>query len=463
MKRTSLFVCLAAVALMVTGCPHNEYIVQLKPQGSGVERTLVFYCADGVNTNTGAPNYQAFDPSELAAITGQYPSGGMTNDGDRHVACGLFTNQLPDDVGGAGVYTHMASTLGGAGFYSERFRGTDDFASLAERHFKAADQITDLMIGWSQAELGREPGYDKLHQFLDEDFRRDLKNFSSYWWEGQLVSAYKTNAVEEFIVRFGQYLWEHGYFKIEEIPQLVQAANDNGSQGLMPWIQRLVADKMGVPSTNPIPASLAFLANETTSGKSLDQYLSGTELYRAKIKEWEVAKKLAPDTKRPEPEKALDDVVSNLIEFDLFGHPDHLIVRLALTGPPLHTNGRWDETVKQVLWETDIEERTNATHVPFVCYASWVQADEVFQVKHFGKTAIAGDDLVQYCLWRNSLDSQRGEEWDTFIATLEPDAGLTAKLAAFRFAGEPVTLTNSQQNGSSSSSYACDLLTKALR
>jgi len=48
------------MALVVTGCPHNQYIVQLKPQGNSIERTLVFYREDGVNTNTGA-QLPAFD------------------------------------------------------------------------------------------------------------------------------------------------------------------------------------------------------------------------------------------------------------------------------------------------------------------------------------------------------------------------------------------------------------------
>ncbi len=76
--KQSLYKCLpfvlAAMALVVTGCPHNQYLVQLKPQGDGIERTLVFYREDGVNTNTGAPNYQPFEAGELAAVTALYPA-----------------------------------------------------------------------------------------------------------------------------------------------------------------------------------------------------------------------------------------------------------------------------------------------------------------------------------------------------------------------------------------------------
>jgi hypothetical protein len=178
---------LAAMALVVTGCPHNQYIVQLKPHGNSIERTLIFYREDGVNTNTGAPNYQTFDAGELAVIATLYPAHGLTNDGERHVIRGEFTKALPHDVGGAGAYTNLTTSLGETGFYVERFRGDDNLAGRSERRFKVADRLADLFVGWSRMELGREPGYDRLRQFLDEDFRRDLKNLGAYWWEGQLA------------------------------------------------------------------------------------------------------------------------------------------------------------------------------------------------------------------------------------------------------------------------------------
>jgi hypothetical protein len=459
----SLPLVLAAVALMLTGCPHYDYIVQLKPQGSSIERTLTFYCADGVNTNTGVPNYRSFGAAELSAITALYPAGGVTNDGGRYIARGEFTNQLPADVGGTGTYRYYATSLGEAGFYAERFRGNDDFAGMTERHFQSADRVTDLMMGWSQMELGREAGYSQLRRFLDVDFRRDLKNLSAYWWAGTLAGVVKTNASEEYVVRFGQYLWEHGYFKTEEIPGLFRAVVENDSQMLPARIQRLVATKMGVPETNPVPASLAFLADEKTMESSCDRYLSGTELYRARLKQWKKAKKLKPDTKRPEPDDVLQDALADLAEFDVFGHPDQLAVRLSLAAPPLHSNGQWDETRKQVLWETDIVERTNATHVPFVCYASWAQPEEEFQKAHFGRTALTGDPLAQYCLWRNGVDAQHGAEWDTFISGLQPGGELMAKLDAFRFSGEPdVTATNGQQEITGPSVYPLGLLKTAL-
>ena len=455
---------LVVMALVVTGCPHNQYFVELKPQGDTLERTLVFYREDGVNTNTGVPNYQSFDAAELAAITALYPAHGVTNDGQRYVARGEFTNALPCDVGGAGIFTHLTNSLGEADFYGERFRGNDDLAGMTERRFKAADQSADLFIGWSRMELGQEPGYDQLRQFLDADFRRDLKNLGAYCWEGQLVGNYETNASEEFIVRFGQYLIEHGYFTMGEVPALFNDVYGNDPQALLHRIQRLVARKMGVPDTEPVPAALAFLDDETTMEKSFDKYLAGTDLYQAKLKQWEEDKKLKPDLKQPEPSDVLNDLIGSLLEFDLFGQADHLNVRLSLPSSPLHSNGRWDKTLKQVVWESDIEDRTNASHFPFFCYASWAQGDRQFQKRHFGRMVLFGDGLTRYCLWRGSLDQPDGDEWDAFVASLRPGHGLVESIDAFRFTGEPdQAATNSQQKVFSSSIYLRELLKAALK
>ena len=452
---------LAAMALVVTGCPHNQYIVQLKPQGNTIERTLVFYCEDGVNTNTGIPNYQPFDAAELAAIASLYPANGLTNDGARYVVRGEFTNKLPADVGGAGAYTNLTTSLGAAGFYVERFRGNDDLAGMTERRFKAANRLTDLFLGWSRMELGREPGYGKLRQFLDVDFRRDLKNLSVYWWEGRLTSSYKTNADEEFVVRFGQYLLERGYFTIGEIPALFRYVSEDDPKPLLHQIQRLVARKMGVPDTEPVPASLAFLADETTMEKSFDKYLASTAQYRARLKQWKENKKLKPELKRPEPSDVASDAAEGLIEFHLFGQPDNRTVRLSLPSAPVHSNGRWDEALKKVVWETNIEDRTNASHLPFSCYANWAQADQEYQKEHFGKVALTGDDLTQYCLWRCSQDKQAADEWDAFVASLQPGSNLVKRLDAFRFPGEPAQ--ERTNNIPSPSVYPRELLKAALQ
>ena len=451
------------MAFVVTGCPYNQYTVELKPHGNTIERTLVFYREDGVDTNSGAPNYQAFNPDELAAITSLYPGQGLTNSGERYIARGEFANELPADVGGTGVYTNLATSLGVAGFYVERFRGNDDLAGMTEQRLKAADQLADLFVGWSRMELGREPGYARLHQFLDVDFRRDLKNFSAYWWDGRLVSAYQANADEEFTVRFGQYLLERGYFTMAEIPALFRDVSGDDSQAMLRRVQRLVARNMGVPESEPVPASLAFLADDATMEKSLDKYLAGTALYHARLKQWNKDKKSQPDLKQPEPSAVTGDAIAAMVDFDLFGQTDRLTVRLSLPSAPVHSNGRWDEALRRVVWETNIEGRTNASHLPFSCYASWAQPDQEYQQARFGKVALMGDDLTRYCLWRSSQKKQNADEWDNFVANLQPGGNLVKKIDAFRFTDEPAqTATNDQQKVSSPSALPRELLKAAL-
>jgi hypothetical protein len=461
----SLPVVLAAMALAVTGCPSNQYTVQLKPRGSLIERTLVFYRQDGVDTNTGAPNYQPFDTNELSAITALYPAAALTFDGKRYEARGVFTNRLPADVGGAGAYTNLTTSLGEAGFYAERFRGNDDLAGIGEKRLQAADQLADLLLGWSQMALGQEPGCDKLRQFLGVDFRRDLKNLSAYWWDGQLVGAYNTNADEAFAVRFGQYLFERGYFTIEEIPGLFRDASGDDPRAMPRRIQRLVARKMGVPEAQPVPASLAFLADETNMEESFGKYLAGTDLYRARLKQWEEDKKLKPDLDQPQPMDVANDAIHTLIELGTFEEQaDHLVVQLSLPSPPVHSNGRWDEARQQVVWDTGIEERAKAAQLPISCYASWARADETFQKEHIGKVALTGDELAHYCLWRSSLDARRGGEWDAFLAGLRPGGGLAERLEAFRFSGEPAQAeTNGPANLPGPSAYPRQLLKTALQ
>jgi hypothetical protein len=449
--RQCLALALVTLMFLVTGCPHNDYTVQLKPHGHDIERTLIFYCANGTNQYTGGPNYQGFDPAELAAINALYPANGLTHAGGIYRARGEFTNALPGDVGGTGAYTNLATSLGEAGIYIERFRGNDDLAGRAERRLKAADQLTDLLIGWSRMELRHESGYPKLQHFLEVDFRRDLKNASAYWAECQFIETYQTNAVEEFISRFSQYLWERKYFTIGEVPYLSTIFAENDTPAIYGLLQRLVARQMGVPDTEPVPTSLAFLANETAMNRSFDKYLVTTKSYRASLKQWNTDKKAKPDLERPDPEAAIDPALKDLIAFELFETPDHLTVRLTLPLPPAHSNGRWDDSLKQEIWESDIPGRTNDARAPFFCFANWAQPDDSFQQEHFGKIALTGDRLTQYCLWRSSLDPQLGREWDAFLFNLEPGAELIKRIEDFRFTSESTNA--SHQPAISSPSY----------
>jgi hypothetical protein len=426
---------LAMLCALLTGCPHNDYTVELKPKTNGVERTLTFYRVDGGNSN-GIPNNQTFPSNELAAITRVYPSGAVKQEGQRYLAKGVFAGQLPNDVGGGGSYTYLVTSLGDAGFYLERFRGNDDLAGKTARRFHAADQITDLVIGWTQTEFGRERGYKKLRKFLDEDFRNDLKNAGLYFWTGEVSALTDTNTPEEFAARFGQYLFERGYLKLSDAPALYSIITDGGDgSALLRLVQRLAAEKMGVLASEPLPKSFAVLNDSAALEKSWEDYLGRSDLYRAKVKEWERKKKTDPKLEPPKPQNATDDL---FVEYfgGSGGETDHLTVKLALDHAPNHTNGKWQDG--QVVWEASLEADRA---LPAFCYANWTEPDARFQKNHFGLVILDGDALTQYCLWQCGLGGQQAQEWESFLAGLQPGPELKQKLEAFQFTSQPASAT----------------------
>ena len=202
MKMYSLLIVLVLAAL-ATGCPRNQYVIEMKPAGSVLERKLTCWREDGTDTN-GHPNFQDFPKEELASLTALFPKHETAEDGRKHIFHGEVGDRSPNDVGGQGSYSSFGTSLGTAFSYVERFRGQDDLNAKFERRLKAADQLVDLFIGWSEAELGQHPNFETLRRFLNDAFRKDVKNLSFYGWVRDVSAGDKPEADEELIVRFGQ-------------------------------------------------------------------------------------------------------------------------------------------------------------------------------------------------------------------------------------------------------------------
>ena len=467
--RKSHALCLILLAALVTGCPYNNYVVELTPHGKTIQRKLEFYCQDGVETN-GFPKYQAFSQVELGGISRFYLAGQLKKDGDRHTATGEFSGAMPNDVGGSGSYTFLTNSLGGASFYIERFRGSDDIAARAQLHLKTADKLVDYIIGWSQKEFGGERHYQDLRRFLNGEFRQDMRNMSLHAWMLQNSMNSDTPAPEEFGLRFAQYLAERGYFRTEDVPDIARAFIDKGdSRPVLRLVRQLVARKLKVPAGKPMPATLAFLADPDKITESWEDYLATTTEYRTKLRRWQMKRVTAeagivgnkvqkflharsatnappalPD--KPSPSEVTDELLGQLMEFDLWQTDDHLSVRLQLPAAPTHTNGKWDDAAKQVVWDAHLGERTNAARLPAFCYASWSEPNEEFQRAHFGSLVLKGDELLQYSVWRNGLDAKRSKEWDALIAGLQPDNQLLGKLVSFQFSDESPLVSPQPQN-----------------
>jgi hypothetical protein len=446
---------LPLLALLVTGCPQDEYIVELTPRGTVIERKLVFYREDGVDTN-GAPTYQSFPLDELALIKKAYPASSIEFDGHRRTVTGEFTTNLPSDIGGAGSYGCLSNSLGTAAFYMERLRGDEDIAASMAMRSPRIDQFVNLIIGWSRAQFGGEKHYRDLRKFLDEDFRHDLHNAVLYAW---LLQSTKTDTQEEFAVRLGQYLVEHGYLKLADVPLLLKAWDNPQPQPILLLLQNLLAAKLQIPVDASMPLKLKLLADPVEAEKSWTNYLATTDVYQERMRAWHTEKikrdiTLANDRiinflrfrtnapppaipAKPDPAEVATDILKDVFSVGDFGRtPDHAIIKLSLAAAPTHSNGKWNEAMKQVVWETNLEGREGGNKLPAFCYANWCQADEKFQIAHFGKVAFQGDALLQYSLWRAGLSESQATEWESLLVDLKPDGTSRTKLDAFRFSGE---------------------------
>lgn len=176
MRRALTYTTLLSIGLFA-GCEHDVYVVEITPKGDSFERKLTCWHVGGPTTpeDQAEPTITPLSQDKLARLKQIYGDGRRSKDGKKRVFIKTFQAQTPDDVGGSGTCTRYTSPLGDTVVYSERFRGDDDLTAQLERRNAAADQLVDLLIGWSRSEIGNDPDFAKLHNLLDEHLRQDLK------------------------------------------------------------------------------------------------------------------------------------------------------------------------------------------------------------------------------------------------------------------------------------------------
>ncbi len=429
----------ALVALIISGCEANHYEIEMTPTGDTVQRELTCWRSRTANNKT---DVVAFPEAELARIAAAYDAPVPGDRLKKHTFAGAFTGAMPEDVGGSGSYTYWNTSLGSVSAYVERFRGDDDLLANVEQRLAAADHIADLLIGWLASELQGEPGFAELREFLDKQFRRDLKNLSLYSWASGTTSVDEEAAQVEMIFRAGKYLVERSYFTPDQLPALARAVEEIGRVGpapLLAIVQRFAASKMGIANDQPIPASLQFFADPAALKASIDEYLRRTDDFQQALEAWNREQTTNPETEPPQPMSVLVELVTRafLPSFHL-GPSDQLSVKLAAASEPYLTNGQWDERDKQVRWSHELlSAESEQSKVPKLLYALVSRADERSQQAHFGRVVLDGSALGRYCLWHRGLAEREAKEWDEFVASLRPGDELSARLLAFRFSHEP--------------------------
>ncbi len=376
------WIIIFVLTLGCIGCSRTDYHVQMKRTDKGVQRTTV------VNKAAGGGGAQAPDEKLFDAV---------------------FEGKTPDDIGGAGAVQRWSSPLGSVTLYSERFRGDDDLVKQIETLSAAADRFVEVLIGWWGHELKADENWPKLKAFLDEQFRRDLKNAGLYAWQSRAVGSDEADAT--LIVRVGQYLAEREYFEWADVPRLSREISDDGPK----LLQRLVADRM-VGRDKPVPASLAFLGNERDMKNSLEAWYRTTPEFAASGDE-------SPN---------VDAVIFSPLQtlgLEIFPQTEQVNVTFAADAEPGWTNGTWDVEKKAVTWS---QRMNGPVKPPAFAWAVWAEADAAVQQRRLGKVAYEGNELAQFVMWYAGLEGEAKQRADALIESLggEPDA--QAKLEALR-------------------------------
>lgn len=425
MRRLVLF-----LAALLVGCDDYVYHVEMRPQGQQIGRRLSI--SGGIDDN------------EMARIGDLYGQ-----QADANVFVGTFESDLPTDIGRGGFYLCSTTQLGSTMLYGEQFLGEQNPAGTVTEMQSAADQLTDILIGWFEAELGDETGFAELRSFCNTQLRQDIMSLALTIRMWKIADRYSVKDLdEEYPLRLLMYLFEHDYLDAADVPPIL--AEEGGIA--VKLFRRGVARRMGWEKGQAMPDSLAFLQDNKSAEESLESYLRQTDRYRQACHK---AKQEDPNAKEPEPADCVEPVLAALLSpggIDFFGRDDKLFVRLATGVEPMETNGQWDEPNGMVHWSEKGNHGGEVT--PVICYARWVAPNTEFQQKHFGKIGVDFEQLSRYCSWHAGLSKNDAQQWDGFLGSLAPGDELAAKLQAFRFTDE--------KEGVSRAKPAVELLTAAI-
>ncbi len=457
MRRFFLLLATAGIlAAVATGCGHNCYVVEITPEEDGIQRKLTCWYVDSEGRISALPD------DELEKLAAVYGGRETPDSADKHVFAGRFGEKMPDDFGGAGSYTHWETPMGSTSAYIERFGGSDDLEAGRAKQRQAADQLADLVLAWLETELGDEPGFDRLKKFLDNDFRRDLKNLGLYGWVAMTVTppeeveeSEEDGKGMEFAARVWQYLSERGYIRTADLPVIARAMAEEDPQRVLQLVGRLVARRMGIADEDPIPAALTFLGDPEKLEKSLTDYVKTTDAYKQRLAQWKEEQKQVdrepqgpPDEdgpfredEPPKPEEVVGELVTDCFAIAIFPVGDSLEVKLACPVKPFSTNGRWKAKSEKVTWST---EMSDINPLPAFCFAVWSVPDEAFQQKHFGQTVLADEALTGYTTWYRSLEGEEKNRWDRFVDRCTPGDDLVPAIRKFRFVEAPTDLAEDE-------------------
>lgn len=428
-KLLAIGVCVLAACAI--SCETDIYEIKMTPRNDVMVRELTAYRAgEGGPASQPATQPQKLDDAKLEPLVKAYGKSVSKPEDARQVFVGEFKGRMPQDIGGYGTYKRIPSDLGAACLYVEQFRGSDKPAARLDEIGKGIDNGVDLLIGWFEAELGKEKGFDQLRTYLDKDIRSMLHDVKLYYYFGSAnPQAASQPFGNELWVRTAVRVMQADLIELQALVELVGSGSmsDQALQKALAMAQRKAAEKMGVPADKPVPASLAFLGDFDKAKASLEKYARTTKYWPEYAKA--VAKEraeAATRTSQPSPAPSTTQAsqpaesLDGFLNYRLSGHlaeavagstgaTENLKLAMELPVKPVKTNGDWDG--KAVVWTFTLSG-SDSLAWPRLAYAAWAQPDKKEQERLFGQVVLDGENLLDYVAKRTGMSKEQSAAWE---------------------------------------------------
>jgi hypothetical protein len=416
MRKLAFFAVLLPLVL-APGCPVRKFEVRMNRTDDGkVQRELTVWTSE--DSKTTAPSPDVLDAAKLA-----YGDSGNEVD-EKFSFVGTFEARLPADLVHEGLANHAfvgTSTcpMGSVVTYVERMPGRSDLVALLTDAGELADTFARVWVAWArqQPSLQADPEkLEKLVAFIEGDLRNDALNIMLMGWRavtrGNILEDAALDEENEDESDLWQaeylggvsYLVERGYYRPDEVALL----HESNGRVVMRGILRKAAAAMGCAEDGPWPAALEQLRDPNAVEAAFEQGLAAIGLTS----------------------EQLEAQYAPLLP-EIFGTSTRGRVVWQCPAPPLETNGDWDEEKHELAWEA---EGRQGCETPQLLYAFWAEPDEPFQNEHLGSVMLVGEHLADYIAWRAGLVAAQRNEWDAFIAGLQPDRDVVKQLEQFQFA-----------------------------
>jgi len=471
---------LLVLCLLSVGCSTIHYQITLKPDGDAIERTLVCW----QESKDPAGKLEDFPKDRLSEIAGVYGAELPKKLKQKHTFKGRFVGEMPTDLDNSGTFTKWHSPFGTVSAYSERFGGTDDIAAQIKALEGAANRTVDLIIAWLDSELASEPKWKELRPIIDTKVRRDLANLCHTlllavggFDLGQLDSGSKEpdpaiySVLSNIALRMTQYLVEHGYIEVVDIPLVMRAFSDVDNeftnQCFSSLIQKWIKKQLKMGNSESLPSSFDFLTRRESMAESFERYLKTTPEFKL-LKE-----KQGNELENGERFDAFrvitpivggDDALLKDMALTLMPLKDGREIEVALhcSVRPITTNGRWNEAEKQIRWQT---LKQGSFGLSPMMEAIWAEPNVEEQRKRFGSVVLTEAKLGAYAIWYAGLSKDEAKEWGSFVETWKPGPELIRSIELFRFTfDQPIERINGKlETPQSLADTPRDIIVEALK